>query len=537
MAVAWLAGCGGDESGVRSPSEEALPVVDEAGLVPDLICPGGPGCRHNDGPLIAGAAVRAITPTLEPWSDDDGDGKWSPGEDFEDRDGDGSWDPVWVAGFGNGRAATDVADDVWARALVIEQGDVSLAMVALDLVGLFHTDVIRIRQAAAALGFDHVVVATTHNHEGPDTMGIWGPGVTKTGYDADYVSWLIDETVAALSEAKGSARAARIRYGQAEAPHLVNDIREPIVIDQALTAIQLVGADDGAPIATTVVWGNHAEALGASNTSLTSDFPHYLRDELEQAFPQGPALFFNGSLGGLSTTIGIVGCPDEAGEDTCPQGTFERAAYVGRGAAEAAIDALEEAPIDVEDGQLSLRRNAFLMASTNPKLALAFTFGLLPRTLYDAETSVALDEEEAKAAGAGPILDGSVVLQTELNVIELGPLAIVTVPGELYPELWLESPNGATGGYQERPDGGDFPEAPILPVLMSALPDGRVPLIINNANDAIGYIIPKPQWDEKAPYAYVEEGEGAQYGEENSLGYDTAPRVVEAFDTLMKASP
>ena len=45
-------------------------------------------------------------------------------------------------------------------------------------------------------------------------------------------------------------------------------------------------------------------------------------------------------------------------------------------------------------------------------------------------------------------------------------------------------------------------------------------MMIGLANDMIGYIIPKRQWDAKPPYAYKRKA--AQYGEINSLGPETA---------------
>ncbi|MEM1033051.1 MAG: hypothetical protein AAGN82_22075, partial [Myxococcota bacterium] len=62
-------------------------------------------------------------------------------------------------------------------------------------------------------------------------------------------------------------------------------------------------------------------------------------------------------------------------------------------------------------------------------------------------------------------------------------------------------------------------------------------VIINNANDAIGYVIPPSQWDERAPFAYVDEGDDAQYGEENSIGAGTAQTVADTFAEMMRATP
>ncbi|MFO7619745.1 MAG: hypothetical protein R6W81_00565, partial [Bacteroidales bacterium] len=49
---------------------------------------------------------------------------------------------------------------------------------------------------------------------------------------------------------------------------------------------------------------------------------------------------------------------------------------------------------------------------------------------------------------------------------------------------------------------------------------GKYKFVLGITNDEIGYIIPKSQWDVKAPFTY--NLTRAPYGEENSLGPETA---------------
>ena len=51
-------------------------------------------------------------------------------------------------------------------------------------------------------------------------------------------------------------------------------------------------------------------------------------------------------LGSLMTTIGLNICPDAEGNDTCKQGTFDRAQVVGKGVATKLITALDIAVAD-----------------------------------------------------------------------------------------------------------------------------------------------------------------------------------------------
>lgn len=95
--------------------------------------------------------------------------------------------PVWLAGFSQKRAATAIHDDLWAVALVLDDGHTRLGIVALDAIGFFHDDVIAVRRRLA-VGFklDYTVVCATHNHSTPDLRFIrkvssWMIGPTVTG--------------------------------------------------------------------------------------------------------------------------------------------------------------------------------------------------------------------------------------------------------------------------------------------------------------------------------------------------------------------
>jgi hypothetical protein len=108
--------------------------------------------------------------------------------------------------------------------------------------------------------------------------------------------------------------------------------------------------------------------------------------------------------------------------------------------------------------------------------------------------------------------------------LRLGQLEIATIPGEIYPELVLDKVADPA------PEGADFPDAPIEPAIYKQL-KSPYRMIIGLANDEIGYILPKRQWDEKPPWTY--DNKKAPYGEINSLGPDTGPLICEAFRKLV----
>jgi hypothetical protein len=116
-------------------------------------------------------------------------------------------------------------------------------------------------------------------------------------------------------------------------------------------------------------------------------------------------------------------------------------------------------------------------------------------------------------------------IRTEVGHLKLGDVEVAVIPGEIYPELVL-------GKVQEPADAGaDFPDAPIEPSIYGQMA-GKHKMLIGLGNDEIGYILPKRQWDAKAPFCYGRKK--AQYGEENSVGPEAGPVLCTAFKDMLK---
>jgi hypothetical protein len=111
-------------------------------------------------------------------------------------------------------------------------------------------------------------------------------------------------------------------------------------------------------------------------------------------------------------------------------------------------------------------------------------------------------------------------VETEVACLRLGELYVACVPGEIFPEL-------VYGRYEDPPDpAADFVDAELEPPVAEIL-DGKKWMLLGLANDEIGYIIPRRQWDQAPPYAYGLTG--GQYGEVNSCGPDVAPAIMRAM--------
>ena len=419
--------------------------------------------------------------------------------------------PVYMAGFGSDRQATGVHDDLWARAVAVSDGHLRVVIVSVDLIGVFHADVeksrVLLRERAGEVT---LIVSSTHNHEGPDTMGLWGPGRFTSGVDPEYLG-LVRRTIAeTAADALDRLEPARLVLAKTPTPSLIVDGRLPEVVAEELFVFRAV-AKEGHTLGTVVSWGSHPEALGSDNTEITADFPHYLNRRMEESLG-GTAVFLVGAIGGLMTPLGLE-LTDAHGEgDPIPQDSFALARAVGERAAAAALQALAVSGRDSVSQSLEYRAARVFIPLENRLFRLAAVLGVLDRPVYSG------GEPATRAFGDD--------LRTEIGILRIGDAEMLCVPGEIYPELVL-------GGIQDPQDpGADFPGAPRETPLQSLL-TSEYRIVIGLANDEIGYILPRSQWDADAPFAYgLEE---SQYGEINSVGPSVGPILAEAFAELLGA--
>jgi hypothetical protein len=422
--------------------------------------------------------------------------------------------PVYMAGFGQNRIATGVLDPLKARAIVFEDGKSTIAMVSLDLVGLSYGTTLSVRKRLA--DFSYVLVSCTHDHEGPDTIGLWGPSPFKSGVDHDYIQLVEDKIVQAVQEAKKNMKPASAHIGTAQNGALLHDSREPFVKHDELVALRFSEAGNQEPLGLLVQWNCHPETLADKNTRLSADFVASAVRTLADKY-HCPVIYFTGTVGGLMTSLNLS-IKDDNGKELLG-GSVEKTTQYGKNIAWLAVTALTNSKPVVLTPLAAQHMDVFLPLD-NRQFLMARQLGLLVR-----DTFVWNDDwrkAEPLTAGKAP---KRIALRTEVGWLHLGQLEIALIPGEICPELVLDK-------VQDPVDpGADFPEAPVEPSIYKQF-SSPYHMIVGLANDEVGYIIPKRQWDEKPPFCYGRKK--AQYGEGNSLGPDTAPLLCNAFRELVK---
>jgi hypothetical protein len=405
-------------------------------------------------------------------------------------------DPVFLAGFGNNRAATGYNDRLWARGVVLEGRGGRIAIVSLDVVGYLNGEVDTIRSMVSPdAGVDYIVVHSTHQHEGPDTIGIWGPDDLVSGIDFGYLDFVNATVADCIDEAAASLQKARIKFattdsvglslgidaeddglGVADGKVLVDDdllapATDGRIANPRLSIMQVTergGEKD--VLATLVNFASHPESLGSSNTLVTSDFPHYARERIEEELG-GLAIWVSADLGVLQGPLDIDVLDPVTGLPAIRR-TFRWAEVHGDQLAERVIAAIPGEP-GRPIAEISLGTTKPLpVRLDNPYFRFFIALGVInPRlTLYtDGVPDDSVGFPYPPPFGSIPLALGE-DLQTEIGAFRINEASFAVVPSELDPQI----------GEQYR----------------AAMEGAEHTFIIGLGNDEIGYQLPAAKWDD-----------------------------------------
>ncbi len=471
------------------------------------------------GEVKAGFAKVDISPTItDTWVDVNGDARFIPedGDTWEDVNGNGKFDGVWMAGFQNARAAQGILDPLWARAMVLDDGEHQIGLCVIDMIGFGNDEVIQTRKMIHESNpeLDYVMIASTHVHSSPDLMGMWGPSDYERGVDPEYLTFVQEGIENAINQAFETRVPARFKFveeGEKLKP-LVGDTRDPQVFDAGLKLMQALDKETGETIGTLMNWGNHPETLWSENLLITSDFADSWRNLVEGGIEKtdgtmmqgtgGVAIFLNGAIGGLMTTHPGMSITDPVTGESFEATTEEKVKAQGRALAVATLETLADSTaVILEEANLSVRAKSLELKMDNELFHLAAFLGIFDRGFTQWKH-----------------------IRSEVSAWKFGPATFLHAPGELYPEI--------LHGGVESPEGGDFGIDPLeIPPLQTKIP-GQFKFFGGMSNDMIGYIVPKSQWDTEKPYTYG--NHDAPYGEVNSLGPETAPALHSAILSILE---
>ncbi|MBA3231260.1 MAG: neutral/alkaline non-lysosomal ceramidase N-terminal domain-containing protein [Acidobacteria bacterium] len=342
-----------------------------------------------------------------------------------------------------------VHDDLYARALVLDDGRRPLVLVSVDVLALSADLVRRLRDGIrrrTGVTADGVMIAATHTHAGPVTMRTFcHPDERMDPAYAERFAAAVEQAAATAWESRAPSR---VGIGSGTVSGVGVNRRSPggVPVDEEIGLIKIediAGRTRGA----LVNFACHPTVLGPDNLLVSADFPFYAIARIEERLGAGSfALFVNGAEGDVSmghsselSAIGVI----------TPGRTFERAEELGHRLADAALEALPG--IACLDAQVlaGIRTTLALPLKTYPPLKEAARAAAEAAAEADRLAAAGAPWAEVGAARtrrlyasimryfATETRDLNGHLPIEVQAVRIGDALFVGAPAELFVEIGL----------------------------------------------------------------------------------------------------
>ena len=381
---------------------------------------------------------------------------------------------------------------------------------------------------------------------------------------------------------------------------MINDIRDPLIVSDQLLTVH-GRRDDDTTVFTLTSWAGHPEVRDSNNSSLSADWVGVARSAIEARYG-GTALHLAECLGGMQSALGgdlprvledgthvyqecdagavaddtDAGCygkaagdrrTDELGDDVpawAERSSWDFVTSHGWLIADAAIDVLENDAEEISLTPMRIEVESLWVAIENLAYQVLGPSGIFDLGLDDAIASPALCPEAAAGTAPGCI-------ETRTFRLRLGPLGLITAPGELLPELAWGLPTDDPLWVTERddpaargPDSRYFPQHdadcnaltwadcknaesvgdcnclslhawpytisydPTVPPLLDLLDPAETPYraIVGMADNYLSYIIPEPDFNTSVSLLSDNDGDH----------YEDTVSPASAFATRLQAA-
>ena len=413
----------------------------------------------------------------------------------------------YIAGYNSDNPAQGVLDDMYARAVYLDDGTGRGGVVfcAVDCVGLSQHDINDIRAAVIQSGkipdLRSVNVCATHTHSAIDTQGLWGKSYISDGKNATFQDSLKEKTAAAILAAYEARTEGKLYYGTADISDKLADTRTPIDYNPLLTRFRFAPANGGKELYI-VNMSCHPELLGRGTTKISADFPAYMGKEIE-ARTGGEFLFINGAIGGQISSDRI--------NDVLNDPELDCETYMKQYGKE-----IGEIALNIEDEKkiaplINIRSQQVSLQCENTIFKLGKVIGILNNDIQKEKFSTQME------------------ILTEISYAELGErqIGLFLIPGELYSEFY-------SGNFLSAQDSANGFAADYKP--LSQMTACEHSFVVGLCNDALGYIIPDNDFLNNEWLGFFDICKDrfgrTHYEETNSVGPNAARTLIDAMDAL-----
>lgn len=383
-----------------------------------------------------------------------------------------------LGGYGDrmGKPATGIHDPIFARAIVLSDGKLKVAIVGTDL--LFISEPLRQavlqKIAETGIGDGALFLTATHSHAAPEAMAMNKRNIFQNPKIGIFDQWLFDFTVEriakAILEANKNLRPAKVSWASKQVKELHRNRRGDEVTDDELFVMR-IDTLDNKPIAAIVNYAAHPTILSAACMEISGDWCGWLESEMEKVLGDSSVVvFLNGALG------------DQSPKPPSGETEFERVEMMGKAILEHALPLYRQAQpkTDVTIASKVIRAP------------------LPPRVTHPQFEEIAGREYEVTKEVLPIMLRQLFPDYALVMAVRIGDVVLIGIPGEPIAQIGLN-----------------------IKTAMKAK-GVKIPIIVGLANDFIGYILTADEYRQGGYEATV-----SFYGEQ--LGKVMEEAILEAI--------
>ena len=120
-----------------------------------------------------------------------------------------------MSGYGTGNFSNGLHDSLFARVLVLDDGNVAVAVATLDLIGLnvdLNPGSGRLPRLLRAEGLAGWLMVSTHTHGGPRVLDLSEPYMADRSWPAGepYTSWVEERIIEVVRQAREELQPVRV---------------------------------------------------------------------------------------------------------------------------------------------------------------------------------------------------------------------------------------------------------------------------------------------------------------------------------------
>ncbi|MCJ7843107.1 neutral/alkaline non-lysosomal ceramidase N-terminal domain-containing protein [Lederbergia sp. NSJ-179] len=384
---------------------------------------------------------------------------------------------AYFAGRKFKKPAEGVHDPLYARVIAIKNDQQTVVFVSLDIlyVDKAYTNQVK-EQVNRCFGIhqENMLIHATHNHTGPGGNLAESSPIQKAlplsngwvGYDDSLVKNQHDQIIKAIAAALQTMEPCELYYGKSRVDGIASNRNNP---DQPHNPeLQVVECKHPSGQSTVLYhFGCHPTIIDAESRLISADFPGETCRQLETKDTIKFALFLNGPCGEISTRF------------TRKEATFKEvermSSLLSDGVLRTLNDTRKITDTDAIGKQQSLNvtvRKFEDEKSLNEKLVKLQTEYEKEKSIKGQSAKVRKLESEIEGfmytLGTGRQLQGISDLKTYIQLIRLGEMIFIAIPGELFFETGKDIKD-------------QFKDIPLF--------------ILGNTNDQIGYIVPEEYYE------------------------------------------